>query len=729
MDRQAKTFIDIFNSEDGFKSIEIPIIQRDYAQGREDKEVTRIRERFINALYNALTEKSEPVKLDFIYGNITDGKLIPLDGQQRLTTLFLLHWYIAKHEQINEQEYTFLNNFTYKTRFSSQHFCESLVKYAPDFSLNRLSEWITNQNWFMFSWEKDPTIKSMLTMLDTIHSVFRETVGIWGKLNKTYISFYFLPLEEMGLTDSLYIKMNSRGKPLTEFEHFKAEIEKIIKEVSPDLLNEFVHKVDIGWVDTLWKYRGHDDITDDEFMRYYRFVTEIICYQNDIPIIENDLDLAIEVYSVKNQNAAENLKFLFKSFDCWKDLSSIDDLFNEYFSNSYFIKNKVCLYTEDSNLFKQCCDEYGSALNGRRKFTLNNILLLYAVLQYLLNKDKISSDEFIERIRIVRNLVFNSSDEIRESRLKAQLNDVQDVILKLQINLNTLGFNEIQKQEEIDKITWRIANKEMIDVINELEDHFLLLGNISIIGLDNPNLFSVRAKKFRLLFNGSLSYLLISKAMLTIGDYSQLASWRFLFGNENNSTWRELFTQSKQRKNFDKTKEVLLQLIDMLPDNIEEFLNKLLFDYINKSETLKDWRYYFINYPAMRKGNSGVFWCKNDPSREKQNQYEIIMMNTALSLNGKHWDPFLYTIYSDENLKEEFTLEEYGAPLIINKTLQKVRCKNSCWEVFDANDILIQAIEIPQNSGNDTIDRIELFKNEYHKMIHSSEKLWQNISM
>jgi len=349
MNSKAITFLDIFKQEKGIKSIEIPIIQRDYAQGRKNKEVARIRECFITVLYDALVEKSEPVKLDFIYGNITDNKLIPLDGQQRLTTLFLLHWYIAMNENISEPEYSILNNFTYKTRFSSQHFCESLVKRKPDFTYDKLSDWITDQNWFMYSWEKDPTIDSMLTMLDDIHSRFRHTSGLWEKLSKYKISFYFLPLEEMGLTDSLYIKMNSRGKPLTPFEHFKADFEKIIKNVSEELYKEFIHKVDIAWVDMLWKYRGDDDVTDDEFMRYYRFVTEIICYKSDIEILENDFDLAVEVYGAKNANAKENLKYLFRSFDCWKELDSIDDLFNKYFSRHSYEKNKVCLYTDDIN--------------------------------------------------------------------------------------------------------------------------------------------------------------------------------------------------------------------------------------------------------------------------------------------------------------------------------------------------------------------------------------------
>jgi uncharacterized protein with ParB-like and HNH nuclease domain len=92
------TLISLFKESDSNPSlplnkIEIPIIQRDYAQGRNSREVNRIREGFLSALYNALTQ-DKPIKLDFIYGDINEGTkvLTPLDGQQRLTTLFLLHW-------------------------------------------------------------------------------------------------------------------------------------------------------------------------------------------------------------------------------------------------------------------------------------------------------------------------------------------------------------------------------------------------------------------------------------------------------------------------------------------------------------------------------------------------------------------------------------------------------------------------------------------------------------
>lgn len=73
--------------------------------------------------------------------------------------------------------------------------------------------------------------------------------------------------------EDLYIKMNSRGKPLTEFENFKAHFERTI-ESSP-LSADLALRVDTTWSDLLWDLRGDEDFIDDEFMRYLEFITEV----------------------------------------------------------------------------------------------------------------------------------------------------------------------------------------------------------------------------------------------------------------------------------------------------------------------------------------------------------------------------------------------------------------------------------------------------------------------
>lgn len=106
--------------------VEIPIIQRDYAQGRLGKE--HLRKVFLGNIKKALDTQTS-LKLDFVYGATENGNLNPLDGQQRLTTLWLLHWYIAlRSKKLNEltnengidkeKVCDRLRKFTYETRIS-----------------------------------------------------------------------------------------------------------------------------------------------------------------------------------------------------------------------------------------------------------------------------------------------------------------------------------------------------------------------------------------------------------------------------------------------------------------------------------------------------------------------------------------------------------------------------------------------------------------------------------
>ena len=135
----------------GQNRIEIPIIQRDYAQGRIEE--SRIARKFITKIKNKLVAK-EKLNLDFVYGKIENNTLIPLDGQQRLTTLFLLHWFLAtkEKEELTDEIKTILSNFSYETRPSSQDFCrklvnEGIIKYDNQ---EPLSEIIENQKFKPF---------------------------------------------------------------------------------------------------------------------------------------------------------------------------------------------------------------------------------------------------------------------------------------------------------------------------------------------------------------------------------------------------------------------------------------------------------------------------------------------------------------------------------------------------------------------------------------------------
>jgi len=211
--------------------VRIPILQRDYAQGREEN--ISICENFLKALKESIS-CNKTINLDFIYGNVDHGAFLPLDGQQRLTTLFLLHWYAAEKEHIGGSCRQTLKKFSYETRLSSRRFCESLLdNVIPlDVTEHSVCEQIQDSKWFYLSWKYDPTIRAMLHTIDLIHTIFKDVDDLWIALVKRKnVVFHLLILEDFGLTDDLYIKMNARGRLLTPFENFKAEIQdKAMKE-------------------------------------------------------------------------------------------------------------------------------------------------------------------------------------------------------------------------------------------------------------------------------------------------------------------------------------------------------------------------------------------------------------------------------------------------------------------------------------------------------------------
>ena len=257
--------------------IEIPIIQRDYAQGRPFDNETSIREELIDSIYKALTE-NKYLDFDFVYGTIENDKLLPLDGQQRLTTFFLLHWYIAVKERRLDEVAEALSKFSYSTRISSREFCEMLVN--TDYVLTadmHLSEKLRDENRYFKAWDTDPTIDSMLRMLNKIHEVFFNTDDLLDKLigDNPLLTFSFKPMEHYNLTDDLYIKMNARGKPLTNFENFKAKFIQHLRESNLDY-RHFEESIDCAWTDLLWDYRGKNNTIDNAFMNLFCYLTEMI---------------------------------------------------------------------------------------------------------------------------------------------------------------------------------------------------------------------------------------------------------------------------------------------------------------------------------------------------------------------------------------------------------------------------------------------------------------------
>ena len=282
------------------------------------------------------------------------------------TTLFLLHWYLASAAGRLDAAAGW-TRLSYATRPSARLFCQRLVGSPLPQGETVPSAWITDQAWYLHGWQSDPTIQAMLVMVDAIHREIQrlhpglDARAAWERLTSTEspaVSFYLLPLDDMESDEDLYITMNSRGKPLTPFETFKARFEQDIQH--SDRAGDFAHKIDGAWSDLLWPFHGGDNIVDDELIRYIDFITEL-CELREGRVVSGRLGpRARAVFGKENERAEEHIAFLFDAFDQWQDHERISRTFSAVLSTSLpgeqrYTPEKVVLFGAASiNLFEQC---------------------------------------------------------------------------------------------------------------------------------------------------------------------------------------------------------------------------------------------------------------------------------------------------------------------------------------------------------------------------------------
>lgn len=645
--------------------IEIPLIQRDYAQGRREAKVDEIRENFLDVLHEAVTGATPPVSLDFVYGEQVAGTLRPLDGQQRLTTLFLLHWYLAAGSA-NLEPGADWARFSYATRPSAERFCERLATAVPPEQVSAMSDWVKDQPWYLFVWRHDPTIQSMLVMLDAIHERFGDVDAqlAWQRLTdpeNPAISFYLLPLPDMGSAEDLYIKMNSRGKPLTDFENFKAHFERTI-ESSPRA-HEFALKTDGAWSDVLWRFRGDDQIIDDEFMRYVEFVTEV-CEWSDGALTSGAGRLTLskraeQVFGSANPNREQHLAFLFDAFDVWQD-REIDATFAELFrapsTGGDVTPDALPIFFrsmgQSVNLFEACCRSYGDTTGGgTRVFSFGQTLILLASVLHVIH----NSADFPRRVRVLRNLIEGSPFEMRADRMPRLVADTRSLVLEGALPEPGNSFSLAQIDDETAKRDVLAEHPHLTDAVFRLEDYDLLRGSLGAFELDASRL-TIRAEAFAEIMQSPDLWWEVTGALLTVGEYQRprgrdpqnTRSFQFATHSERHrDVWRTLLTGAP-RDDLEPTARVLGQFLDKVATAdapLAQTLATMQEQWLAEREAIHlfDWRYYFVKYRSMREGASGIYFAEGG-----QLGYSLCNLKGGVTqVNSWYRDPYLLTIWQE----------------------------------------------------------------------------------
>ena len=405
-----------------YTAVEIPILQRDYAQGRlapqkkeiNRKEINRKGENFIKVLFTAMREE-RGLHMDIIYGSIEtrDGDhpeektFIPLDGQQRLTTLWLLHWYLSQWEERSEEIAPLLQRFTYATRSTARDFCQRLcsLRLTRDELANPL-EYFPEKIWFTSKYSYDPTIQAMLNMLNAIAQEQKEHPVSFDQLER--LQFRSFDIGAYELTDELYIKMNRRGKQLESIENLKAEFVGYLKKIGHDFSkpDSYDRKLDHEWADMAWGCRENDEFD----IRYLRLFNR---YFYNLWIMDN-----LSKEEEKNSTPKDlNLHFTgtdYRGFDAYKKILSAKEdriermvrffnflasdrgiVYSDYLRNPWRDKNK-----EQDSVYPYLLDVEELSMLDR--------IALYALMLYVDNAshEDLQSPEYYQAwMRIVWNLI------------------------------------------------------------------------------------------------------------------------------------------------------------------------------------------------------------------------------------------------------------------------------------------------------------------------------------
>lgn len=615
----------------------IPQIQRDYAQGRESE--LELRKGFIGKIKETLQDNELNLNLDFVYGYTENGGnseevFIPLDGQQRLTTLWLTHWFLAPRieNKLTDETKSYLSKFTYETRVSSKRFCTSLTNQPLAIDDNTIiSQQIIDASWFMASWSNDPTVMAMLNMLDTLQEEFLERESSWVNLvQKEKITFDFIDIksDEFKLKDELYIKMNSRGKPLTTFENFKAQFSALLASEKTNYLNDkreyenttvsyqqyFAFKIDSIWMDLFWNYRiKTNNELDNSIYRFINFVAEFMFFRSNPNAtssdVKTDFNFLNTVFSRK-----ENIDFLFDALDFLASLKDVHLFFEQIF-------NEVTTFDHyPKDYFLRAITNTG--------FDVKDKTILYSILSYCSKLNVKSPDiDLKDFIRIVRNLLLTVRQPNQSKRIEyasnLRLPNVSDYCKFIDAFVNEVSIqnkksvNQILSENEFsgfakDNITSEkmkatlIIQKPMLKAsFQKLEEHKQLQGNIVNFKL-NSNSIEQKIDAFLAIWKKNISESLIIRALLTVDDYSVMThSYSSLdeiwfFGCKDN--WNRILTASEKNEK--------VKVSDTLDKFLNNYINSNGLDVTEKLQNLidnfkpveKDWRYYFVKYKAITDG-------------------------------------------------------------------------------------------------------------------------------
>ncbi|MCB0514416.1 MAG: hypothetical protein KDC60_08305, partial [Bacteroidetes bacterium] len=473
----------------------------------------------------------------------------------------------------------------------------------------------------------------------------------------------------------LYIKMNARGKTLTNFETFKALVEKHIGQRFPDptaheLFGKpasrkqyFSHQIDTTWAELFWTFRDKaTNLFDARMMNLIR-VTAIITRDPEDDEFEEILEeLREPVASLSFQKYLSNtcldqphIELLILILDA---LSGPNGAMRTYLPDKSYFNEKAA--------FRRIIIDGGGA-------TYADLIIFAAYAQvFEVHGEELGGERFADWMRVVRNLTVNSNIE-RPDQFRRGLRSINGLLPEADDILNFLIENECklgvfslqQLREERIKAGLIRRSDRWKGAVLKAEQHGYFKGQIEFL-LDFSGVlnawkaesycdwdpdeddeyfeeFESYFEKACLLFdrNGLINHgeFRTERALLAIGNYmfTRGQNHSFLENSDDPVSWKRLlrgehFLNPGPRRGILKT---LLDEIDVT-SGISASLDRVIED----TEVADDWRRVIVENPKL------IEYCGKRQIRYYADDNVYLLKGVRRS--GKHVDLFSYQLFVTE---------------------------------------------------------------------------------
>lgn len=630
---------------------------------------------------------------------------------------------------------------------------------------------IKDFSWFKYGWEDDPTISSMLVMIEAIHNKFKGLQNGWSKLvDKKLITFEILDLGREGfeLPDELYIKMNARGKQLTSFENFKAEFIDFLDkkygeqkvwnyEISGEkrklsYSEYFSYKMEKEWCDLFWAYRNESSLStrqspiDNEIMNFIYVIAQL-CYFKDNKDRKAD-DFKCNLESIRDVFAKkDNIDFLFFILDCLYDNSFDNNKVSKnklenFFATLFFVNEKQndeyapvnISWNSKSELLSESL--FSQCLNEGLKLDARNKILFYCMFSFIRNNhDRLTGLNYY--LRVIRNLLYarrqrnetkyNTNVRINDFGKywklfeQLQVDDVYNLLSNDNFALDNKETDISDESLEYEKQKAKLLTEKNRKSLFALEDQSFLCGYLRNFDLENNadkiNEYAMAVPEIFDYENTSL----VIRAMIASGfegiyiRYCALGV-NYYFGTD----WETVltYTDKDEKLNYSLVK-FLNHYISRKENSVETKLQGIIDDWLKKNVTDRTWKYYFIKYENFTDNGLPNYYCweyKNDITF----QIQILRSERSNPLLAYHINPFIYTVCEKLGNKEicdqrDCYAQYSGERPLELKNGKEFNCRDDGWEINDLSGIaknILEEYNVDENEKllkpNESMDMIKV---------------------